>query len=106
MINTSSVATSLQKLADQVKDSDPGGSDRLTLLSHAVQNNANTDGWAYADVHSMIAPDSIVERYRNNIRTNRTDKVIAFLEITRNTLIFAPIIVTWFGISQATDKYN
>jgi hypothetical protein len=106
MIDKSSVVEALKKLAEKVQDSDPNGYDRLNLLSNAVQNNANADAWAYADVHSMIAPDSIVERYRNNVGRNRLDRFVTILEIIRNTFIFAPIIVTWYGISQATDKYN
>ncbi len=106
MIDTSSVVGALDKLAQQVKDSDSGGSARLTLLSEAVQHNANTSAWAYADVHSMIAPDSIVERYRNNVQKNGIDRIVTWLETIRNTFIFLPIIVTWLSISQATDKYN
>lgn len=106
MIDTSSVVGALDKLAQKVKDSDSGGSARLTLLSEAVQHNANTSAWAYADVHSMIAPDSIVERYRNNVQKNGIDRTVTWLETIRNTFIFLPIIVTWLSISQATDKYN
>ena len=60
MINTASVVESLNTLAEQVQDSDPGGYDRLHLLKAAVENNMHADAWAYADVHAMIAPDSIV----------------------------------------------
>ena len=105
MIDKSSVVESLRKLAEKIKDSDPGGVDRLNLLGNAIQNPAQSDGWSYADVHSMIAPDSIVERYRNSLQTGM-DRIVTFLEIIRNTFIFAPIIVTWYGISQATEKYN
>lgn len=105
MIDKSSVVESLHKLAEKIKTSDPGGYDRLSLLNNAVQNNTQPDGWSYADVHAMIAPDSIVERYRTSLQTG-LDRAVTFMEIIRNTFIFAPIIVTWFGISQATDKYN
>jgi Skp family chaperone for outer membrane proteins len=106
MINTSSVVESLNTLAEQVQDSDPGGYDRLHLLKDAVENNMHADAWAYADVHAMIAPDSIVERYRNNASSGGMDRFVALLEVVRNTLIFTPIIVTWYGISQATARYT
>jgi hypothetical protein len=106
MINASSVAEALNALAEQVRTSDPGGYDRLNLLRDAVQSNTHADAWAYADVHSMIAPESIVERYRNNVHTNTLDKLLTRLEIVRNTFIFAPIIVTWYAISQATARYS
>lgn len=106
-MNTSSpAADSLERLAKKVQQSDPGGSSRLLALSEAVRNHTNADAWAYADVHTMIAPDSIVESYRNDIRTTRPDRIVAFLEGIRNTFIFAPIIITWWGISQATAAYN
>lgn len=106
MIDKSSVAESLQKLARQVKESDPRGSDRLVLLSNAVQTGANADTWSRHDIHTMIAPESIVELYRNVDNAHGLDRWIRYLEIFRNVLIFAPIMVTWYGISQATEKYN
>ncbi len=106
MIDTSSVVESLDKLAEKVQDSDPGGYDRLNLLKDAVQNNMHAGAWAYADVHAMIAPDSIVERYRHSASSSRLDRFVASLEVIRNTFIFAPIIVTWYGISQATARYT
>ncbi|HEV2659759.1 MAG TPA: hypothetical protein VGU68_04120, partial [Ktedonobacteraceae bacterium] len=57
-------------------------------------------------VHAMIAPDSIVERYRNSASSGGMDRFVALLEVIRNTLIFTPIIVTWYGISQATARYT
>ncbi|HEV2656506.1 MAG TPA: hypothetical protein VGT82_16185, partial [Ktedonobacteraceae bacterium] len=106
MINTSTVVESLDKLAEQVQESDPGGYTRLHLLKDAVENNMHADAWAYADVHAMIAPDSIVERYRNSASSGGMDRFVALLEVIRNTLIFTPIIVTWYGISQATARYT
>ena len=101
-----SVVDSLETLAQRVQLSDPGGSERLLQLSGAVKNNTNANVWNYTDVHAMIAPDSIVESYRNDIRMTRPDRTVAILEGVRNTFIFAPIIVTWLGISQATAAYN
>ena len=103
---SSPVAESLQELARKVQQSDPDGSDRLLMLSEAVKNNTNADAWAYGDVHTMIAPDSIVESYRNDRRTTQADRTVALLEGVRNAVIFLPIIVTWLGISQATARYN
>ena len=103
---SSPVVESLQELAQQVRQSDPGGSDRLLMLSDAIKNNTSANAWAYADVHTMIAPDSIVESYRNDRRTTGSDRTIAMLEGLRNAIIFLPIIVTWLGISQATARYN
>ncbi len=103
---STAISESLQRMAQKVQNSDPGGHDRLLMLSEAVKNNTHADAWAYADVRTMIAPDSIVECYRNDRQTTKTDRAVAFMEGMRNALIFLPIIVTWLGISQATAKYN
>lgn len=106
MAISSQAADSLERLAQRVQQSDPGGSERLLQLSRALKNSTDATAWAYGDVHAMIAPDSIVESYRNDIRTTQSDRTVAILEGVRNTFIFAPIIVTWWGISQATNAYN
>ena len=53
----------------------------------------------------MIDPDSIVEHYRQRHATV-PGCLLEIIEAARNVFIFVPIIVTWFGISQATAKYN
>jgi hypothetical protein len=106
MINQSSAAKALRELAEQVKDSDVGGHDRLNLLGDAIEHGTNADAWTYTDVHTMIAPDSIVEQYRSKQMRNWLDRSVTALEIVRNTLIFTPILATWYAISQASAKYN
>ncbi|GAC1629775.1 MAG: hypothetical protein NVS4B7_18430 [Ktedonobacteraceae bacterium] len=51
----------------------------------------------------MIDPEGIIERFRNEQTRGR---LINFMELIRNTLILAPIMITWFGISQATQQYD
>jgi hypothetical protein len=106
MIDKTSVAESLHKLAEQVQESDPGGYHRLNLLKEAVQNNTSADAWAYADIHALIAPDSIVERYRHKTHPNTLDRIVTIMEVVRNTFIFAPIVLTWYAIAEATARYN
>jgi len=106
MIDKNSVAASLQTLANQVRDSDQTGHDRLQMLSQAVLNPTPADAWTSSNIYELIDSASIVELYKNNQQKNNTDRLIAFMEIIRNTLIFTPIMVTWYAISQATDKYN
>ena len=106
MANQTSAAEVLRKLANEVKDSDPGGYERLNLLGDAIEHGTNAEAWTYTDVHTMIAPDSIVERYRSKQTRNVLDWLVTALETLRNTLIFTPIIITWYAISQASAKYN
>lgn len=106
MIDTPSVVGSLHTLANKVQSSDPGARDRLVLLSQAVQNPTQADAWASSDIYQMIDPEGIVERYKSKTLAQPIDRVVVWLEITRNMVILFPIIFTWYGISQATAKYD
>ena len=106
MIDQASVVQTLQTLARQIGASDSGAALRLTMLSDAIEHGTNAEAWAYSDINTLIGPDSIVERYRKQQEVLSRKSFISHLEIIRNTFIFLPIIVTWFGISQATEAYN
>src|SRR6185437_10365281 len=56
-----------------------------------------------SDIVKLINPDQIVENYKNQ---PTTDTFISVLEWGRNILIFLPLLVSWFGISQAVSKYS
>src|ERR1700694_2037260 len=105
MVDNSLVKESLVKLADRMQDSDPGGASRLRLLGDAVMGGPNTDAdtWAATDIYKFIDLDSIVEHIRSQFTRGR---YIDYLELARNTLVLAPIIVTWFAISQAVPAYH
>jgi hypothetical protein len=90
-------------VAQTIKASDEGAAQRLIELSSAVGGGANADAWAVSDIYQMIGPDTIIERYKNQ---HVADTLQSWLEWIRNALIFAPLIVTWFGVSQAVDKYS
>ncbi len=102
MIDSASAKQTLLDLADKVREYDAGAAVRLRLLGDAV-DGVDDQAWAEGDIYRMIDPDSIVERFRSQQTRGRLTN---FLEIARNTLVLAPIIVTWYGISQATDKYH
>jgi predicted nucleic acid-binding Zn-ribbon protein len=103
MIEISSVKQSLLELADKIYGYDAGAAVRLRLLADAVDGGKGAEAWASVDIYRMIDPDSIVERFSGR---QRGSGLLGVVEIVRNTFIFGPIIVTWFGISQATEKYN
>src|SRR5574340_695667 len=105
MVDNSLVKESLDKLADRIQNSDPGGASRLQLLGEAVMGgpNVDTDTWAATDIYNFIDPESIVEYYRGQFTRS---KYIDWMELSRNTLVLAPIIVTWFAISRAVPAYH
>src|SRR5713226_8317366 len=103
MIDNIGVKRDLGELADKIKDRDEKAASRLRALGEAVGGGSNADAWATTDIHQMIETDAIVERYK---RQQKPDKIVVRLELARNTLIFGPLIVTWYGISQAVSAYH
>jgi hypothetical protein len=105
MIDKSLVKESLVKIADRVQNSDPGGAARLRLLGDAVIGGPDVDAdtWTATDIYKFIDPDSVVEHYRSQFTRAR---YIDMMELARNTLVLAPIIVTWYAISRAVPAYH
>src|SRR5437763_1093240 len=98
MMDATQVRTNLEAVANQVEASDKGAADRLRELSYAVKGGPNADAWAASNIYQIIEPEQIIERYKTQ---RKTESTISILEWVRNSLIFAPLVVTWFGISQA-----
>ena len=100
MIDKSLVRDSLVKLADRIQSSDPTGASCLLLLGEAVMGgpDVDTETWAATDIYKFIDPDSVVEHVQKSIYQG---EIIDIMELVRNTLVLAPIIVTWFAISRA-----
>lgn len=103
MMDVREIKVDLENLANQLDGSDERAAMRLRNLTNAVLTGNNADAWTAADIHRLIAPDLIAERYK---RQRTTNWLIITLEGLRNTLIFVPLVVTWFGISQAVTKYS
>jgi hypothetical protein len=103
MINPNEVRQRLEALANTFESSDPKSANRLRNLRTAVGRGNNSDAWAASDIQNLINPEQIIERYK---RQRTTDNAIAFLEWLRNILIFTPLVVSWYGISQAVQQYS
>jgi hypothetical protein len=70
----------------------------LTQLLEAVKNRKNLPMWASLDPLEYL-PHAEVE-------TNRRLHLLALvIAITRNALVFLPVALTWFAISQATSAF-
>ena len=103
MVEKTSVQASLHKIADKVQACDVGAAARLRLLADAVGGAKCAEQWAACDIFKLIDPDGIVECFK---RYQTRGRLIGFLELLRNTFIFSPIIVTWYGVSQAAQAYG
>lgn len=103
-IDKNAVGSDLDNLASIVMTYDKGASQRLLQLRDAIVQREYEQAWAATDIYQMINPDLIVDRYRD--QESVSGCLISGLELTRNTLIFVPIFVTWLAVSQASSKYQ
>lgn len=103
MIDTRAVHTELEGLANRVTPTDKNAAQRLRNLDSAVNGGLNANAWAASDIHQLIDPDLIVERFK---RQRTTNGLLVLLEGLRTIFIFLPLIVTWGGISQAVTSYS
>ena len=103
MFDKNSVQSELTLAADQVEKTDSYAAKRLRDLAQAVNGGHHSDAWAANDIHQIIDVDKIVARYQ--VQT-RLDLLITILELIRNVLIFLPLVITWWGISQAMTAYS
>ena len=90
-------ANEIREIGFQVKDRDASVAELLGRLADAVQQGRPHETRGYLDA---IDPKALAE-----IIVARLSPIWAILEVLRNVLVFAPIAVTWFGLSLAASAY-
>ncbi len=91
-------ATEILYLAGDVESRDPGLAQLLRRLAEALRQRKPDEVRGYA---SVIDPRAIAE-----LLIGGRSPIWALLEVARNVLVFAPIAVTWFGLSTASFTYG
>ena len=97
------ITKDLKAVANTIRKGDEYAAQRLEDLSLAVSNGIDENIWAASNIYQIIEPNDIITSYQNQ---HVTDKFLSWLELVRNVLIFAPLVVTWYGVSQAVDSYH
>jgi hypothetical protein len=92
------VAQQLGELATSVRKRDAAVGELLARLATAVKDGRYDEVKAYA---AALDPRSLAE-----LLMVRRSALWAVLEVIRNTLVFAPIAVTWFGLATASAAYE
>src|SRR2546427_10784422 len=90
-------ASEIKVLASETRGYDPALGTLLTRLADAVRRGDRDEIHGYADA---VDPRAIAE-----VLTSKRSGICGIFEVARNVLVFAPIAVTWFGLSRATDAY-
>ena len=90
-------AQALQRLADEATAREPSLGTVLARLADAVREGRTTEAAAYT---GAVDPRGLAE-----LLAGKHSRLWAILEVIRNVLVFAPIAVTWFGLSIAASAY-
>jgi hypothetical protein len=90
-------AEALQRLADEATAREPSLGTVLARLADAVREGRATEAAAYT---GAVDPRGLAE-----LLAGKHSRLWAVLEVIRNVLVFAPIAVTWFGLSIAATAY-
>jgi hypothetical protein len=90
-------AEALQRLADEATAREPSLGTVIARLAEAVRLGRATEAAAYA---GAVDPRGLAE-----LLAGKHSRLWAVLEVVRNVLVFAPIAVTWFGLSIAATAY-
>lgn len=104
MIDFGATQKELERVADSlVKDGDPISAGRIRQLIIAVGGDPSAEDWAATNIQSIIDPEAITNGIKSRLTPPRW---IGVLEWLRNGLVLFPLILTWLGISLATQKYQ
>src|SRR5438132_3179721 len=90
-------ADQLGELSNSVAKRDAALAELLGRLATAVREDRREDVEGYA---GAIDPHGLAE-----LLIFSRSAIWGFIEVARNVLVFAPIALTWFGLSTATDAY-
>jgi hypothetical protein len=90
-------ARELASLAAELQRRDSAVAILLRRLADAVRLGKHEETRAYA---AAVDPRPLAE-----LLVNRRSTPWAILEVVRNVLVFAPIAVTWYGLSVASHAY-
>jgi hypothetical protein len=96
-LDRQATAEALQRLADEATAREPSLGTVLARLADAVREGRTTEAAAYT---GAVDPRGLAE-----LLASKHSRLWAILEVIRNVLVFAPIAVTWFGLSIAATAY-
>ena len=96
-MDRTTTAAALRRLGDDALAREPSVGTLLGRLADAVESGRSTEASGYI---GAIDPRGLAELLSEGHST-----FWGILEVLRNVLVFAPIAVTWFGLSLAAGAY-
>ena len=92
-----STSAALRRLSDEALAREPSLGTLLGRLADAVEEGRTTEATGYI---GAVDPRGLAE-----LLAGAHSRLWAVLEVIRNVLVFAPIAVTWLGLSLAAGAY-
>ena len=90
-------AAAIRRLGAEALAKEPSLGTLLGRLAEAVEEGRTTEASGYI---GAVDPRGLAE-----LLAGAHSRIWAMLEVIRNVLVFAPIAVTWFGLSLAASAY-
>ncbi len=101
LVDRDAIAGELRELAAHPGLATRG--DELRALGLALSGRGDLDPWAEIDlVRGFVRPESV----RAAVAPRPEHRVWAWIEVVLGALVFVPLLVTWFGLMQATSAYQ
>src|ERR687887_378807 len=91
-------AAAIRRLGDEALAREPSLGTLLGRLADAVEDGRATEATGYIG--------AVDARTLAELLAGAHSRFWAILEVARNVLVFAPIAVTWFGLSTAATAYS
>jgi hypothetical protein len=92
------IAAQFATLSGEVRLRDVALATLLSRLAVAIREDSRDEVQGYA---GAIDPHAVAE-----LLVFKNSTLWGLIEVARNVLVFAPIAVTWFGLSTAVDAYE
>jgi len=89
-----------KKLRDWIDRSKPENHLILDRLEHDIREDVRLENWSAFALEDLMRPPRYSEV------NSRWSKIGDYVVLVRNTLLFIPVLITWYALSGASGSYN
>jgi hypothetical protein len=89
-----------KKLRDWINRSKPENHLILDRLEHDIREDVRLENWSAFALEDLMRPPRYSEV------NSKWSKIGDYVVLMRNTLLFIPVLITWYALSGASGTYN
>ena len=89
-----------KKLRDWIDRSKPENHLILDRLEHDIREDVRLENWSAFALEDLMRPPRYSEV------NSRWSKIGDYVVLVRNTLLFIPVLITWYALSGASGSYT